>query len=301
VRKDVALLIEKVAGGVRAKDFAFLAPTGAIDRRNKVTIAETNDGEIATLEVEVDMHLPSVSAKMPYRIRLRDETGFLTVTYFRPKRDMLERLWPVGQTRLISGKVETWQGERQMLHPDHVVDPTTGQAPPDVEPVYPLTAGLPLRTLQRAVRAAVALAGDPPEWLGESTVAARQWPRFGEALRRLHTPEDPDDVAPAGPFRTRLAYDELFARQCALRLRRAGRRFKQGRAIDAPGARARAHLAALPSAIAPLWQQTNSAAGTAPAASERPRYGVDDAGCARCGGGGGIGPLSSRCLPGLGL
>lgn len=260
LRRDVALLIEKVAGGgaggLRAKDLAFLAPTSAIDRRNRVPIAETRDGEIATIEVEVDMHLPSVSQKMPYRVRLRDETGFLTVTYFRPKRDMIERLWPVGQVRLVSGKVETWNGERQMLHPDHVVDPATGQAPPNVEPVYPLTAGLPLRTLQRAVRAAVAQIGDPPEWLGASTVAARGWPSFGDALRRLHAPEDPADVTPEAPFRTRLAYDELFARQCALRLRRAGRRAKQGRAIEAAGARAQALLAAVP--FPPTGAQTRA-------------------------------------------
>ena len=78
--------------------------------------------------------------KPPHRIRLRDESGFLTVTYFRGNEDMLKRMWPIAQTRLVSGVIGMYDGMRQMLHPDHVVDPAKGEAPPAVEPVYPLTA-----------------------------------------------------------------------------------------------------------------------------------------------------------------
>ena len=122
VRKDVALLIEKVAGGVRAKDFAFLAPTGAIDRRNKVTIAETNDGEIATLEVEVDMHLPSVSAKMPYRIRLRDETALIHYVNSN-HRELLASIEP-GDERLAERSEVFWRLARDVAaqHRRHLRD-----------------------------------------------------------------------------------------------------------------------------------------------------------------------------------
>jgi ATP-dependent DNA helicase RecG len=246
LRKDAVALIEKVAGGPLARDLVFLLPTGAVDRRLRVPIDETFDGAIATIEAEVDAHIPSHNAKMPYRVRLRDETGFLTVAYFRANMDMLKRMWPVGAKRLVSGKVESWNGERQMLHPDHVVDPEKQEAPPSVEPVYPLTAGLPLRTVQRAVKAALPLLGDPSEWLDPATVVSRDWPSFAECIRRMHAPLDPTDIAPEGVWRTRLAYDELFLRQCALRLRRAARQEKASAAISGPGARAQALLDALP-------------------------------------------------------
>ena len=102
---------------------------------------------------------------VPYRIRLRDETGFLTVAYFRGNEEMLKRMWPIGQTRLVSGKIGIYDGMRQMLHPDHVVDPAKGEAPPPVEPVYPLTQGLPGRTLQRTILAALDTVPEAPEWL----------------------------------------------------------------------------------------------------------------------------------------
>jgi len=234
-----------VAGGPLARDFAFLAPTGAIDRRNKVLIADTTEGEIATIEAEVDAHIPAYKAS-PYRIRLRDETGFLSVAYFRPRADMLKRMWPVGQKRLVSGKVQIHSGERQMLHPDHVVDPATGETPPEVEAVYPLTQGLSGRQVQRFVRESMKLLVEPDEWHDPATLAARDWPAFGSALRRLHEPKEPADVLPEAPFRTRLAYDELFLRQVALHLRRAARKDTSGRSIPSTGKLAVEILASLP-------------------------------------------------------
>jgi ATP-dependent DNA helicase RecG len=256
-RRETMELVAKVAGGPPNRDLLFLAPHSAIDRRNRVPIAEARDGEIATIEAEVDGHTPGFR-NLPYRIRLRDETGFLSVAYFRGKRDMLERMFPIGQTRLVSGSVTMYEGMRQMLHPDHVVDPSRGEAPPNVEPIYPLTAGLPGRTLTRAIQTALEAAPETPEWLEPTTVSANKWPSFREALERMHRPETPEDVSPKTLHRTRLAYDELFARQCALRLRRAHRRESEGRAITGDNRLTKKLLAALP--YSPTSAQSRSIA-----------------------------------------
>jgi ATP-dependent DNA helicase RecG len=254
-RKETMELIAKVAGGALVRDLVFLAPNSAIDRRKRVPIADTEDGDIATIEAEVDGHTAAYK-NLPHRIRLRDETGFMTVAYFRGHEDMLKRMWPVGQKRLISGKVTFHDGMRQMLHPDHVVDPAKGEAPPPVEPIYPLTQGLPGRTLQRAIGLALDTAPETPEWLEPTTVQAHDWPDFRTALEHLHRPTTPEDVAPESPFRARLAYDELFARQCALRLRRAHRRKEAGRSVVGDGRFVEKLLSALP--YAPTGAQRRS-------------------------------------------
>ncbi len=172
-KKDTLNLIAKVAGGPLVRDLVFLPPNSAIDRRLRVPIAETNDGDIATIEAEVDGHIPSrkIGHKvLPHRVRLRDETGFLSITSVRGHEDMLMRMWPVGQKRLISGKITFYEGMRQMLHPVYVVDPAMGEAPPPVEPIYSLSQGLTGRTLQRAIVGALDLVPDAPEWLEASSV-----------------------------------------------------------------------------------------------------------------------------------
>jgi ATP-dependent DNA helicase RecG len=254
-RRETMDLIAKVAGGVLVRDLVLLAPHSAVDRRKRVPIAETDDGDIATIEAEVDAHMAAYR-NLPHRIRLRDETGFLSVAYFRGNEDMLKRMWPVGQTRLVSGKITMFDGMRQMLHPDYVVDPAKGDAPPPVEPIYPLTQGLPGRTLQRTIQAALDTVPETPEWLEASTVKAHDWPDFRTALEHLHRPAAPEDVALESPFRTRLAYDELFARQCALRLRRVHRRKSAGRAVRGDGRFSAPMLASLP--YAPTGAQTRA-------------------------------------------
>lgn len=258
-RKDTMDLIAKVAGGRLVRDLVFLPPNSAIDRRLRVPIGETSDGDIATIEAEVDGHMPSrrIGGKvLPHKVRLRDESGFLTITYFRGHEDMLNRMWPVGQTRLISGKITMYDGMRQMLHPDYVVDPEKGEAPPPVEPVYPLTQGLVGRTLQRTILAGLDSVPEAPEWLESSTVKAHDWPDFRTALEHIHRPTSPEDVAPESAFRTRLAYDELFARQCALRLRRQHRRKDPGRSVVGDESLTPKILASLP--FAPTGAQQRS-------------------------------------------
>ncbi|HEX8902570.1 ATP-dependent DNA helicase RecG [Vitreimonas sp.] len=254
-RKDALGLIAKVAGGGLVRDLVFLPPNSAIDRRLRVPIAETQDGDIATIEAEVDGYIPAYK-NLPHRIRLRDETGFLSVAYFRGSKEMFERMWPVGQKRLVSGTVTFYEGMRQMLHPDHVVDPDRGEAPPPVEPVYPLTQGLAGRTLARTILGALDTVPEAPEWLEPSTVKAHDWPDFRTALEHIHRPTSPEDVAPESAFRTRLAYDELFARQCALRLRRQHRRKEPGRAVTGDGDLADKIIASLP--FAPTGAQQRS-------------------------------------------
>ena len=95
---------------------------------------------------------------------------------------------------------------RQMLHPDHVVDPAKGEAPPPVEPIYPLTQGLPGRTLARTILGALDTVPEAPEWLEATTVKAHDWPDFRTALEHIHRPASPEDVLPesAVPHAARL-------------------------------------------------------------------------------------------------
>jgi len=97
------------------------------------------------------------------------------------------------------------------VHPDRVVDEAGFATLPLVEPTYPLTEGLALGNVRRAMDGALARLPDLPEWQDETWVAREQFPAFAQALRSLHRPTAPTDIAPENLAWTRLAYDELFA------------------------------------------------------------------------------------------
>ena len=203
------------------------------------------------MPVTVDRHRPPPPnrPRAPYQVYTCDETGTLTLTFFNARRDYLEKLLPVGETRYVSGTAEFYDGMLQMVHPDRVVDEKGFAALPLVEPVYPLTEGLSLGNVRRAMEGALTRLPALPEWQDEAWVARERLPPFVDALRQLHRPHEPRDVAPESLAWTRLAYDELLAGQLALALVRADTRRQAGRAHAGDGRLRARVLKALPYAL----------------------------------------------------
>ncbi len=237
--------IERLAGP-QVADLLWHLPVGIIDRRFSPRIADAPDGVIATLTVTVDEHQPPAHRRQPYKVRCHDESGFLHLVFFHAHADYLEKTLPVGEARVVSGKVEHYGDEVQITHPDHIATTAEAAKLQSVEPVYPLTAGLTLKTLGKAVRAAIERAPELPEWIDSGVLAKQGWTGWRDALFAAHAPESEADLAPTHPARARLGYDELLASQLALALMRAQVRARPGRAIAAPGALRERTLGALP-------------------------------------------------------
>jgi ATP-dependent DNA helicase RecG len=245
VGPKIAPLAEKAVGGGIVRDAAFHLPASLVDRRYRPTIAEAEIGKLATIEATVEGHEAGGMGR-PYKVRLSDPTGFLTLLFFKPNtRYLLDRL-PVGQIRIVSGEVGERYGERQMVHPSRIMDPGDPDLEVMFEPVYRSVAGLAHRTLARICSAAAAKAQNLPEWADVALIQQQGWANFSDALAATHAPQDPIDILPEAPARRRLAYDELFARQIALQLSAAARRRIPGRALVGDGRFTQRLIAALP-------------------------------------------------------
>ena len=238
-------LLERLAGPA-VVDLLWHLPNGIIDRSFTPKVKDAPEGAIATIKLQVDAHLKPRNPRQPYRVRCRDETGFLHLVYFHVKGDWLDKLLPVGATRWVSGRVERFNNEIQITHPDHVLGPEEFQRMKPNEPVYGLTAGLPLRTVQKAVDAALARLPKLPEWQEPSLLQQRRWPDWAQALALAHAPGGPADLLPEAPARQRLAYDELLANQLAIALVRAHTKRLPGRSLKVAGKLRQKVLDALP-------------------------------------------------------
>ncbi len=235
----------------RVIDLLWHLPAGVIDRRATPTVAGAVPGTIATLELRVLKHRPPPrgNTKAPYKVACEDDTGRIDLVFFHVESKFIERQLPEGEVRFVSGRVETYGNTLQMPHPDYIVAPEAREELPLLEPVYPLTAGLSGKTLQRAARQALDRVPALPEWQDAGWLSARGWPSFKTALQHLHRPQDTTDVSQAGAAWQRLAYDELLARQLALALVRQNLKTRPGRRNAGNGA-VRARIAdALPFAL----------------------------------------------------
>lgn len=219
----IAPLLQKLAGPI-ARDVLFLKPHSVI-RRTPANIAGAVDGEIMTFEVTVESYQRPRGPQQPWRMRVFDDTGFMTLVFFGGFGGQLEARHPVNARRIVSGKVEDQRGFGwQMVHPDYIVAPDRGDEIPDLEPVYPATAGLPARTVRRFVVEALDRAPELPEWQDAAWLQREGFSSWRDAIGRLHAPQSEADLSPNAPHLKRLAFDELLAQQLAMAQRKAERR-----------------------------------------------------------------------------
>jgi ATP-dependent DNA helicase RecG len=218
----VAPLLEKLAGPI-VRDVLFLQPH-ALVRRTAARIAEAVAGETMTFEITIESYQPPRSRQQPWRVRVFDDSGFLTLVFFGGYGGQLQERHPAGARRVVSGKVEDQGYGWQMAHPDYMVAPDKAGEIPALEPVYPATAGLAPRLVRRLALEALERAPDLAEWQDSAWLKQERFPPWREAIDRLHAPESEADLLPAAPHRRRLAYDELLAQQLAMAQRKAERR-----------------------------------------------------------------------------
>ncbi|MBO0734531.1 MAG: ATP-dependent DNA helicase RecG, partial [Methylocapsa sp.] len=234
----------------RALDLLFHLPYAAVDRRNRPKIAKARLDTVVTLEVKAAAHYPPPPrSRAPYKVLVEDETGDVLLVFFLANHQWIEKSLPVGETRWVSGKLELWEGHRQIVHPDHILDKDGIARMLPVEPVYYSTEGLSQKVFARAIHAALAKIPPLPEWREVSAEGTPSLPSFADALKEVHQPKTPDAISPQAPARMRLAFDELLASQLALALMRAKIRRPRGRITQGDGRIRNSIAASLPFAL----------------------------------------------------
>ncbi len=241
-------LLARPGQQARVVDVLFHLPSNVIDRSQRPTIAEAPMETMVVIKARVTEHRRPQGryAKQPFRVLVEDDTGDVELVFFLANADWIERSLPIGATRWISGRIELYDGRRQMVHPDRVLDEAGLAKLAPFEAVYGLTEGLQPRFVLRATEEALARLPSLPEWQEPTVLAANKLPAFADALRAAHRPDSAKALLPQHPARQRLALDELLASQLALRLMRAKMRRLPGRENKGDGHLSRAIEAALP-------------------------------------------------------
>lgn len=241
---------ESLAGQAieKPRDLIFTLPQGGVDRRVRDDLNDLAPPLSCSVEVLVQRHHRSSGRGRPHRVACVAGGRDVTVVFFRGRPDWIEKELPIGQSRVLSGKLEAFEGHLQMAHPDYIRAPDDLADMPDFEPIYPLSQGVTQKAMRKAVQAALDLAPQMHEWADPALIAREGWPQWQSALAIAHAPDGPADLGQT-PARRRLAYDELFAHQLTLGLARTHRCAGVGRPTMGDGAIRARLLAALDFAL----------------------------------------------------
>ncbi|WP_010216706.1 ATP-dependent DNA helicase RecG [Sphingomonas sp. PAMC 26621] len=216
-------------GLARVVDVAFHLPTGWVDRFPRDELDMADSGRIIVITLTAVSYRSS-NGRGPTRVQATDAKGnYVSLVYFGGHPGWAKKLAPLGEPRRVSGKLEHYGQDLQMVHPDYVLPLDEAGEMAEREAIYPLSEGISSRRMSQLAAQSVERAPDLPEWIEPGLLAKNEWPAWREALARIHA--DPADAK----ARERLAYDELFANQLALMLVRQSSRARKGRALAGDG------------------------------------------------------------------
>ncbi|SFM14414.1 ATP-dependent DNA helicase RecG [Shimia aestuarii] len=205
----------------KPRDLLFLLPYSGIDRRRRESVQGADLPDNVTVEVEVGAHRPPRGRGGAYRVNVQDAQTSFQIVFFHARGDYLQKVLPAGERRVVSGKVELFDGIAQMVHPEYILLPEEADQIPEFEPVYPLTAGVTQKTMVKAAASALDRLPKLREWIDPAQKDRAHWPDWDAAMGKAHAPSSLGEMTPSEPARERLAYDEFFAHQLTLALARS--------------------------------------------------------------------------------
>jgi ATP-dependent DNA helicase RecG len=212
----------------RVVDLLYHLPTGSIERVKAPAATASLLGRTVILELTPFDSRENRSGRGPTRIYASDSEGnTISLVYFN-NPGWAKRTLPKGETRIVSGRLDQYGDEWQIVHPE-VAEAGRGPPPLIREPVYPLTEGLTNRRLGELVREALERAPELPEWIEPSLLSREAWAAWRPSLAIAH--REPGEEA----ARRRLAYDEIFANQLALLVLRQSQRRHRTKSLPGTG------------------------------------------------------------------
>lgn len=228
IGKALAKPLEKLKL-TRIKDLLYHEPSYWMHRKRVETLDEQDVDETIIAEV-TPVDYRSGGPRSPFRVHATDGEGnAVSLTFFGRNTGWPKKLLPLNEAKIVSGKLERYGDELQILHPD-VLELAEEEQISLVEPIYPLSDGLGNKRMFQLVEQAIDLTPDLPEWIEPSLLASKSWQNWHDSIVAVHRSADSGKDA-----MDRLAYDEIFANQLAFMLIRNSNRKKKGIAIEGDG------------------------------------------------------------------
>lgn len=230
----LAARFDDVLPGRRVLDFMLHTPAYIRARGITENITDVEPGASVTIPLLVKSHRPGGvfrGHRRPTQIICSDKMGNnVTIQFFNVNfLDYWLKKLPIGEWRMVSGKLERGGTRPTINHPDFIEEMQNADKIPSIQAIYPSGEGLTQKTFSNVRDQIFNLLPDKIAGETDGNVV-----EFFDALRHVHYPETADDLYPNSTYMVKLAYWELLAHQSAIVISRRNRADVRNRRIVRP-------------------------------------------------------------------
>lgn len=216
------------------------------DRRQLKSISQLCDNQQQVFSATVLVSGESTTARQRrniYEVIVGDETGTLSLKWFRYRKPWLQKRFPVGQKAIFIGEVKRYGSVREIHHPDaELVSADLDlqklqQSDPlnfgRILPVYPLTDGISQKQIRKIWFSLIhQYADELVDSIPDDIRRKFQLLPINEAIKQIHWPGSKTEMSQLvrgnDLARKSLVFDEFFFLELGLALKRSGVRLEQG-------------------------------------------------------------------------
>ena len=227
----LAARFDDVLPGRRVLDFMLHTPAYIRARGITENITDVEPGASVTIPLLVKSHRAGGvfrGHRRPTQIICSDKMGNnVTIQFFNVNfLDYWLKKLPIGEWRMVSGKLERGGTRPTINHPDFIEEMQNADKIPSIQAIYPSGEGLTQKTFSNVRDQIFNLLPDKIADETDGNVV-----EFFDALRHVHYPETADDLYPNSTYMVKLAYWELLAHQSAIVISRRNRADVRNRRI----------------------------------------------------------------------
>ncbi len=231
-------------------DLLFHFPSNIVHKRLYPPLFSLKQGDLVILHVRIlDIDQPNnpySSRKKPFTIYCENDSGKVDLIYFSYYPQYLLNWAKKGSELIVIGKVDIFNKLKKIAHPE-ILNPAKPNIKFDKdEVIYPLTYGIVNKQLQKYIHLSIDSLKDTEEWISPEILKQHSWESFDQSLRKIHQPNQLEQISPYSPEHQRIAYDELLATQLMVNLLRRYKDEHSGRSIIGNGELLKEFLESLP-------------------------------------------------------
>ena len=207
-------LFEKLCGE-RIIDLLLTTPRIYKKRLHAIKLSEIYIKKEIAIKATVVKHLPQFNPKMPYRVLCNCNDEEFELIFFRGYKKYLNNILPVGQTKIICGKLERFSNKYQIIHPETISSVEDLPFLHGLLGVYSLTRGLTMPFYRKIIKQTLEYLFDIPEWIEKDIIEEYNWKSWKESVLSIHRPKNLEEKKVI-KMRDRLAFDEALSHQIKL-------------------------------------------------------------------------------------